>query len=579
MTPPDLVEKTHNAAKISTIHLHMHDIPHIAWVEDAQGVCLDCNLALSHFTKLSIDHLIGQNVLKHFGSRFTPSSYANIEEKKGPHTPAPHAPPSSAQQLDANRGTLLPLTLSRISVKTDDSGEKQSLCIIYDAPPLLEARDGADETVKQPAPIDILTGLPKRFMFRESIEQAIAEAKQDNASLALIVIDLDHFQEINDSLGHDAGDAFLADTPTRLRQCIRKTDILGHLGGDEFIIALKGPHEPKTVERVAYQILRTLSEPFHFGDMESRISASIGIALYPHDGVGIDDLLKYANQAMYASKRQGRNRFTYFTQSMQRVAQKRGALISDLRKTISHFPFRLLFQPIVDLKNDKLCKAEALIRWVHPAQGIIGPDEFIPLAEEIGLIDVIGDWVFHHAAQQTAKWRQTITSEFQVSINMSPLQFRNNNRFPGSWSEHLKNIALQGNGLLLEITEGLLLDNHHRIADQIRQFHAAGIQVALDDFGTGYSSLSHLTQYDIDYIKIDRCFVQNLTADSNALALCQAMILMAHKLGIQVIAEGVECDAQRGLLKNAGCDFAQGYLFSPPISPEEFEDLLIGPIS
>jgi EAL domain-containing protein (putative c-di-GMP-specific phosphodiesterase class I) len=285
-------------------------------------------------------------------------------------------------------------------------------------------------------------------------------------------------------------------------------------------------------------------------------------------------LMSNADQAMYASKSAGRNRFSYFTQSLQEAALNRMHLINDLRGALSGDQFRLHYHPIVELASGNIHKAEALIRWQHPTRGLIHPAEFVLLAEESGMIVEIGDWVFREAAQQVLRLRAIHHPEFQISVNKSPIQFHNDNRYFQEWLPHLQRLGLPGQCLTIEITEGLLLDATANVQAKLLGLRDAGIQVALDDFGTGYSSLSYLKKFDIDYIKIDRSFVRNLSATSDDMALCEAIIVMAHKLGLKVIAEGIETASQRHLLAAAGCDYGQGHLFARPLPSHEFETLL-----
>jgi EAL domain-containing protein (putative c-di-GMP-specific phosphodiesterase class I) len=304
------------------------------------------------------------------------------------------------------------------------------------------------------------------------------------------------------------------------------------------------------------------------------VSASIGVTFYPDDAQDVDVLLKNADQAMYQAKNNGRNRLSYFTRSIQESAIKRRRLVSDLRNAITASQFRLFYQPIVDINAHTIHKAEALIRWEHPERGLISPAEFIPLAEETGIIIDIGNWVFHEAAKQVAHWRMTRHPEFQVSINKSPVQFHAETSIHIEWFEYLRKLALPGESIVVEITEGLLLEAKPVVVEQLLAFRDEGIQVSLDDFGTGYSSLAYLKKFDIDYIKIDQLFVRNLQTHSEDIALCEAIILMAHKLGIKVIAEGIETIEQRDLLISIGCDYGQGYLFSRPVPAEQFDRLL-----
>ncbi|WP_051299853.1 bifunctional diguanylate cyclase/phosphodiesterase [Methylobacter luteus] len=453
----------------------------------------------------------------------------------------------------------------------DSDGEVQQRIAIFSD---ITDQKLAEQTIWQQANFDPLTGLPNRCLFQDRLEQDIKKSHRTGLPMALMLLDLDRFKEVNDTLGHDMGDILLKEGARRLSSCVRGTDTVARLGGDEFTIILSELHDPANVERIAQDILKELAEPFHLKREVAYVSASIGITLYPNDGANIETLLKNADQAMYASKNQGRNRYNYFIPSMQEAAQNRMRLANDLRGALEADQFSLVYQPIVELATGVIHKAEALIRWQHPNRGEVSPTEFITIAEETGLIIDIGDWVFRETACQVKHWRERHHADFQISINKSPIQFHNKSNSHAAWFEHMRQQGLSGQSIVVEITEGLLLDASTTITDQLLDFRDAGVQVALDDFGTGYSSLSYLKKFDIDYLKIDRSFVSNLAPGSDDMALCEAIIVMAHKLGIKVIAEGVETVQQRNLLSTVGCDYGQGYLFSKPLPAVEFEKLL-----
>ncbi|GGO78091.1 hypothetical protein GCM10011348_09180 [Marinobacterium nitratireducens] len=422
------------------------------------------------------------------------------------------------------------------------------------------------------ANFDPLTGLPNRRLFRDRLEQEIRKAQRADGRLALLFLDLDHFKDINDTQGHDVGDILLKDAAQRLIRCVRSSDTVARLGGDEFTIILGGLDRTDTAARISQQILDSFGEPFQLAGRKDYISASIGITFYPDDALDVNALLKNADQAMYVAKAQGRNRFHYFTASMQEAAQARVELINDLRNALCRNQFHLLYQPIVDCASGAVIKAEALIRWHHPERGLISPVDFIPLAEETGLIIDIGNWLFREAAKQARAWRQSHHPDFQISINTSPVQLQPEGIDVQAWGELLNSLDLPGNSIAIEITEGLLMDNG--FATRLMEIQELGIEVSLDDFGTGYSSMSYLKKFDIDYLKIDKSFVRNLKAGSSDLALCEAMIVMAHKLDLKVIAEGIETLEQQWLLNSTGCDYGQGYFFARPIPPAEFDHYL-----
>ncbi len=467
-----------------------------------------------------------------------------------------------------------PVELAIVPIKA--KGKHEFSAFIRD----ITRKKESDDLIWKQANFDTLTGLPNRHMFHDRLVQEIKKADRAERKIALLFIDLDKFKEVNDTLGHNMGDILLVEAARRIGDCVRETDTVARLGGDEFTVILAELDDSSNVERVAENILRKLAEPFHLGDEVAYVSASIGITLYPVDATEIEDMLKNADQAMYTAKDKGRNRFSYFTQSMQQTAQTRLRLINDLRSALAGNQFMVYFQPIVDMATGRINKAEALIRWQHPKLGLISPAQFIPLAEETGLIVEIGNWVFKESARQLKLWRALYNAELQVSVNVSPVQFCDDANYPSKvWFIYLQKLELSAQSLVIEITEGLLLNAESGVTDRLLGFRDTGIQVAIDDFGTGYSSLSYLKKFDIDYLKIDQSFVRDLATDPNDLALSEAIIVMAHKLGLKVIAEGVETEEQRKLLADAGCDYAQGYLFSRPVPAEEFEALLKGALT
>ncbi len=454
----------------------------------------------------------------------------------------------------------------------DFRGQRSVLGILRD----ISKQKEAEEIIWQQANFDGLTGLPNRRMFRDRLEQEIKKSERTGSMLAVMFLDLDHYTEVNDTLGHDQGDALLIEAASRLRGCVRDIDTVARLGGDEFVILLNQMDDSTALDKVAKNILAHLVKPFILGSDPVYISVSIGITLYPIDATEFDELLKNADQAMYAAKDEGRNRYSYFTASMQTAAKARMRLANDLRHACENNEFKLVYQPIVEIATGQIRKAEALIRWHHPTLGLINPGQFIAIAEDTGVIFEIGDWVFQQAMLQVIKWRKKLHPDFQISINKSPVQFKSED---SDWLELMVKMNLPAQSVAIEITEGLLLDAATHVTERLQAFRKAGVQIAIDDFGTGYSSLSYLKKYDIDYIKIDQSFVRNITPGSSDMGLCEAIILMAHKLGMKVVAEGVETQAQFMLLEEAGCDYAQGYLFSKPISDKEFERIVLEPSS
>ena len=428
----------------------------------------------------------------------------------------------------------------------------------------------AEDMIWRQANFDFLTGLPNRRMLLDRLHQEAVKVGQSGRKLALLFLDLDNFKDINDTLGHDVGDVLLTDVAGRLAECVRNVDTVSRLGGDEFAVILTDLPGLPAAEKIAQKILRSLARPFSLNDEVAYLSASVGMTIYPDDGVDIDTLLKNADQALYAAKQAGRNRMRYFTASMQEAAQKRIRLANDLRVAIEECQFEMLYQPIVDLSSGRVRKAEALIRWHHPLRGLVSPGEFIAIAEENGLIGAISDWVFREVAAQAVRWRSRYHAGFQISINVSPVLFQSKADY-SDWFGELDRLGLPGNALVIEITEGVLLVSNQHVMTQLAEFHRRGMEIALDDFGTGYASLSYLKKFDIDYLKIDQAFVRNIENEPKDMALCETMIVMAHKMDMQVIAEGVQNGEQKQLLADAGCDFGQGYLFSKPLPAAEFE--------
>ena len=436
-------------------------------------------------------------------------------------------------------------------------------------------RKHAEELIWHQAHIDALTGLPNRRMLRQRLNEALAHARQTESALAVVFMDLDNFKQVNDTLGHHEGDALLVEAAHRIQQHMGRTDTLARMGGDEFTLVLAGL--PAGADPVALLgprldgLLDALQQPYLLGRSEVFVSASMGLAMYPADASQIEDLLRHADQALYAAKGAGRNRWCVFTPAMQAAAQWRARLDADLRTALEAGQLSVVYQPIVNMLSGRVCKAEVLLRWHHPELGAISPAQFIPVAETSGQILALGDWVFTQAAHQVRHWRSVLDAEFQVSVNKSPLQCHRSPALSSRWVDELAQMGLPCSSLCIEITEGLLLDTHPDVTRHLGELRAAGMTVSLDDFGTGYSSLTYLQKLDIDCLKIDQSFVRNLSPGSTDLTLCKAIIAMAHELGMQVVAEGVETEQQHQLLMEAGCDHGQGYWYGRPMPPAQFE--------
>lgn len=429
----------------------------------------------------------------------------------------------------------------------------------------------AQEQIWYQSNFDTLTDLPNRNMFMFRLEKRLLFSDFSDVKVALIYIDLDNFKEINDAMGHDKGDFLLQEAAKRIRECIAETSILSRIGGDEFTVILPRIVLLEDIERISQEILESLAQPFQIAQRIIHITASIGISIAPDDTIKADVLLKNAEQAMYAAKNDGHNRFRFFTASMHEKIVHKMNLIEEIREAIEQQEFVLYYQPIMDLNSGEVHKAEALIRWKKSDGSIVSPADFIPLAEETELIVDIGKWVIQEACQQVSKWHNSYDSSFQVSINKSPVQFTSNKYSSTLVIDILEEYKLSSNAVVIEITEGLLMQQIPLVKAKLFDMQKQGIALSLDDFGTGYSSLSYLKKFDIDYLKIDQSFVRNLEEEHDDRVLCEAIVAMAHKLNIKVIAEGVETEAQCEYLKSIQCDYIQGYLISRPIPAKEFE--------
>lgn len=432
----------------------------------------------------------------------------------------------------------------------------------------------AEKNIWKQANFDALTGLPNRRLLNDRLNHEVVKSTRDARNIAIIFIDLDNFKEVNDTQGHDHGDELLIQVTKRFNHCIRRSDTLARLGGDEFVVMLTDIDEWGKVNEIASSLVESLQSPFLINGRALYISCSAGISIFPEHGETVEDMLKHADLAMYEAKRYGKNQFKFFNFDLKSSIDQHSYLVSDLRDAIKLKQFELYYQPIICVETSSITKAEALIRWNHPYRGVVSPQVFIPIAEETGLIHEIGDWVFDEATNQLKTWQDRFNSNFQMSINKSVIQFHADDCAEITVIDKLNKAGLKGSDLMIEITESALMNHTQASIAKLFGFRDQGIQIAIDDFGTGYSSLSYLNKFDIDCLKIDMSFIKNLTENSNEYSLCEAIVVMAHKLGLCVIAEGVETSLQRDLLIKIGCDYLQGYLFSKPIPKLEFEVLL-----
>jgi diguanylate cyclase (GGDEF)-like protein/PAS domain S-box-containing protein len=421
----------------------------------------------------------------------------------------------------------------------------------------------------QQTSFDALTGLPNRHILYDRLAQEMKKCRREQQYLALLYIDLDQFRLINEQLGRAQGDALLAEAAVRLGAAMRASDTLARTGGDEFTAVVGGLDDIALAERIAQHLLGALHQPFLLPGGKAMASASIGIALYPSDAADPEDLLRQAEQAMYAAKNAGRHRYSYFTDSMQAAAQQRLRLAAELRRAVAQQEFELYYQPIVQLSTGQVARAEALLRWRHPQRGLLAPADFIGHAETAGLMGEISDWAFRAAALQVQRWQRELGRPFQVSVNHSPSLLRGGRDCCEEWRAFLSGLDLPPRSIVLDIGEALLGEAGPALLAQLRSFHAMGLQVALDDFGTGQAALLDLSHAEIDFLKLDGSLVAGLPDDASRRAMCEGIVALAHKLGLEVVAEGVENMQQLAALKAGACDYAQGYLLAAPLQASD----------
>lgn len=499
---------------------------------------------------------------------------SNLSQEMGkPIAADHHAVIAKAQQgiQDENEWTYrskhgehIPVQVSITPLYGDDEQLTGVLKVAYD----ISERKRAEALIMRMAHHDDLTGLPNRALLMDRLEMAIKQAHKRNELVGVLLLDLDNFKRVNDSLGHHVGDQMLVALSHRLQNQLRDGDTLARLGGDEFVIVLPEVESRETMQRAVDRIVQHIATPILIGEQELLVTPSIGGAIYPNDGEDAQTLIKNADSAMYAAKGFGRSNAQWFSKEMLRQNQRKLLLTAALKPALESNQFHLVYQPEISLQTGATVGVEALIRWQHPTLGSISPEEFIPLAEETGLILPIGAWVMRTACAEIAQLRKQLNLPIVAAINVSPRQLQHE-----GWlieiMHAMKESGLSGSSLELEITEGMLIQNPSESAELLREVRRMGVSIAMDDFGTGYSSLSYLTRFPIDKLKIDRSFVRDITLDSNDAAVVDAIIAMSHSLGLQVVAEGVETLEQLDYLRRRYCNLVQGYFFSPPVTAKE----------
>jgi len=462
-------------------------------------------------------------------------------------------------------GEIFPKRLTINSIKDDDGSTMNYVGLFND----ITMQKRTEEALENLAYHDALTQLPNRVLFKDRLHQGIANAKREKSLLGILLIDLDRFKFVNDTLGHDAGDELLQLVSNQLLSVVRESDTVARLGGDEFVVILPDIHSPEAAAHVAQNIINTLRNPYRLRENSVNIGASIGISIYPNNGQKVDILVKQADLALYKAKDLGKNNYQFFSQDLQEAILIQAELEKELRKAIIEEQFTLYYQPKIDLATKKIVGMEALVRWIHPEKGLVLPEDFIPFAEESGLIFPMGDWILRTACRQASEWITQFNKPLIVAINLSTKQFKQPDLVE-TIQNLLQEFNLQPECLELEITESCVMHDVERALTIMHSFRNLGIKLAIDDFGTGYSSLSYLKRFPINTLKIDQSFVRDLTIDTDDSAIIEAVISLAEKLKLDVVAEGVETQVQLEFLTEKGCQNVQGYFVSRPLTHEEF---------
>ncbi|MFA6443558.1 MAG: EAL domain-containing protein, partial [Sterolibacterium sp.] len=522
---------------------------------DHNNRILAVNPAFTRLTGYSIDELRGKNPHILASGNTPPKTYQDMWRSLGQK--------GYWQGELWNRrkdGNIFPEWLS-VSVASDLAGQPTHYIACFTD---ISERKASEDHITHLAHHDALTGLLNRYSLQGRLEQALATIRREQRALAVMFIDMDHFKNINDILGHAVGDELLMEVARRLRDGVRDSDVVARLGGDEFVLVLTEVDNATAAARVADKILRALGEPYAIGEEELHVTPSIGLAFYPDDGDDCETLMKHADIAMYHAKSQGRNNVQFFTAEMNQAAVERLSLDHDLRVALEERQFELHYQPQLDASSGSVVGVEALVRWRHPRDGLVSPLKFIPVAEETGLIIPLGEWVLNEACRQLRAWRQEGLNGVTMAVNLSAHQLRSPTLL-AYVTQTLERHGLTGIDLELEVTESVAMANPDASIGQLQNLRDLGVRLSIDDFGTGYSSLNYLKRLPIHTLKLDRSFVNDIETDANDVAICTATIALAHNLGLRVVAEGVENAAQHNFLATLRCDTLQGYLFSRPI--------------
>lgn len=556
--------RTQNELYFSRLrYVDLYDLAPVAYCTLTDtGLILECNLTFASLLDLARDELITQQI-----SSFIVEEDRDIFHLYKKQLLASDQTPSCEFRMTKSDGTRFWVHLVATLVP-NTTGMPELRAMLNDA----SARKQDEERIQHLAHFDALTGLPNRSQLDVRAEYAISLAQRNQLPVALMFLDLDHFKDINDSLGHTIGDALLIELANRLRSMLRDQDTVSRLGGDEFIFLLSGL-DANGAANVAQKLLNIIGKSFRIGQYDLNVTGSIGIAMYPGDGTDLEALCKSADTAMYRTKHEGRHGYRFFTAEMQVHSARHLQLINALRSALEHDQLQVHYQPQISVRDGRIIGAEALLRWSHQDLGQVSPSEFIPIAENSGLIHHIGEWVLRQAVRQAKRWSQNGLAPLVIAVNLSAIQFRHID-LPCSITRILEEENLAPEYLELELTEGVALHDPQGAIAIMNDLHERGVRMSIDDFGTGYSSLGHLKKFKVYKLKIDRSFVRDISSDPEDKAIVGTIISMAKSLGMRTIAEGVETAEQLAFLREQGCDEIQGFYYSEALPADQFEEFV-----
>lgn len=533
-------------------------------ITDSQNNIVDANPAFTAMTGYTLDEVRGQNPRIMASDKTPPETYQSIWQalNNGQHW--------QGEIWDRRKGGGVFPKWAVLSTVHDANGKLVNYIALYTD---ITERKASEARIERLAHFDPLTGLINRYSLESRLQQALLSARRNRNMLAVLFIDMDRFKLINDTLGHSIGDQLLQEVAKRLSERVRESDIVARQGGDEFVVGLTDLEDQSNVIPLVEQLLRALSQPYDVDGHTLRSTPSIGIAIYPNDAPTVAELLKNADLAMYHAKSQGRNNYQFFNADMNLRMQKRVALEEEMRHALENQQFELHYQPQLDLRTGTINGVEALVRWRHPERGMISPMDFIPIAEESGFILPLGHWILTEACQQLSVWQSHGLSNIHMSINLSTRQFSSAD-LPSELRNILDQACIDPKWLDLEITESMSMESPEQAIKTMRRLTDLGVTLTIDDFGTGYSSLAYLKLFPVHTLKIDRTFVKDIETDQNDADICDTTVLLAHRLGLETVAEGVETAAQFKYLLSIGCERLQGYLISKPLPAAEAEEFI-----